>query len=253
MTNEIDLFAMPTQTFFNLHENKRQSLVAIAVAEFASHDYETASISNIVKQAKIAKGSLYQYFADKKDLYLYLIDLANQQKIDFLQNAHPPKPQMGFFPYLRWLFGISARFDFTHPDLSQIVNRAVYGDVPFRDEVLQRTKKASVEYIQQLVNQGIAQGDIDSDIDPNLAAFIILTLAEGLRNFIPEKIGIAPQKLANESPIDLDMQAIEKIFDDLILVLEHGLGSKSSPSNGKETLQVRNGVSRTINTINTRK
>ncbi|MGB3207340.1 MAG: TetR/AcrR family transcriptional regulator [Crinalium sp.] len=225
---------MPTQTFFNLREDKRQSFVAIAIAEFASHDYETASISNIVKQAKIAKGSLYQYFADKKDLYLYLIDLANQQKIAFLQNAHPPKPQMGFFPYLRWLFSISARFDLTHPDLSQIVNRAVYGDVPFRDEVLQRTKKGSIEYIQQLVKQGIVQGDIDTDIDPDLAIFIILTLAEGLRNFIPEKIGIAPQQLAHESPIDLDMQAVEKIFDDLILVLEQGIGSKSSASNGKK-------------------
>ncbi|MGB5961164.1 MAG: TetR/AcrR family transcriptional regulator [Coleofasciculaceae cyanobacterium] len=223
---------MPTQTFFNLHEDKRQNLIAIAIAEFASHDYETASISNIVKQAKIAKGSLYQYFADKKDLYLYLIELANQEKIAFLQNAHPPT-QMRFFPYLRWLFSISARFDLTHPDLSQIVNRAVYGDVPFRDEVLQRTKKSSVEYIQQLVSQGIAQGDIESDIDPDLATFIILTLAEGLRNFIPEKIGIATQQLAHEVPIDLDMQAVEQIFDDLILVLEQGLSSKS-PSNGKE-------------------
>ncbi|MBE9126633.1 MULTISPECIES: TetR/AcrR family transcriptional regulator [unclassified Coleofasciculus] len=239
---------MPTQTFFNLPEEKRQTIIKLAIAEFASHDYETASISNIVKQAKIAKGSLYQYFEDKKYLYLYLIDLANQQKIAFLQNAHPPEPQMGFFPYLRWLFSISARFDLTHPDLSQIVNRAVYGDVPFRDEVLQRTKKGSVEYIQQLVSQGIAQGDINSDIDPDLATFIILTLAEGLRNFIPEKIGIDPQQLADKVPIDLDMQAVEKIFDDLILVLEQGLGSKSSASNGKETPQVKNVVTRLTDT-----
>ena len=88
---------MPNQTFFNIPEEKRDKIVKIAIAEFASHDYDSASITKIVKQAKIAKGSFYQYFEDKKELYLYLVDLANQEKLAFLQAAKPPELQHGIF------------------------------------------------------------------------------------------------------------------------------------------------------------
>ena len=83
---------MPNPTFFNLPDAKRQGIVDCAIAEFAANDYDSASISNIVKQAKIAKGSFYQYFEDKKDLYLYLVDLATQQRIALLKTSCPPQP-----------------------------------------------------------------------------------------------------------------------------------------------------------------
>lgn len=218
---------MPTQTFFNLPEVKRQTVVDLAIAEFANHDYDSASITNLVKQAKIAKGSFYQYFADKKDLYLYLVDLAHQQKINFLQQASPPEPEMGFFAYLRWLFQESAQFDLAHPDLSQIINRAFYGDVPFRDEVVKRLQSMSLLYIYRLVEQGLERGDIHPSIDPDLAAFIINTLAGGLRYFIPQRLGLSAAQLAKTQSLNLDMPAIEQIFDQLIDVLESGMGGST--------------------------
>lgn len=64
---------MPTQTFFNLSEEKKKRLIAGAMKEFSTKSLNDASISNIVKNAKISRGSFYQYFEDKKDLYFYLI------------------------------------------------------------------------------------------------------------------------------------------------------------------------------------
>ena len=58
---------MPKQTFFNLPEDKRENLINIAIEEFAENDYQTASISRIVANAGIAKGSFYQYFENKED------------------------------------------------------------------------------------------------------------------------------------------------------------------------------------------
>ena len=221
-------FVMPTSTFFNLSEEKRETIVQIAIAEFASHDYDSASITKIVKQAKIAKGSFYQYFEDKKELYLYLVDLANQEKLAFLQAAKQPKPNMGFFPYLRWLFSVGTKFDLTHPALSQIVYRSVYGDVPFRDEVLKMTQASSIKYIKQLVEQGIKQGDIADDVNPDMAAFTINTLGEGLRHYIPAQLGLDTHQLAQKGvKKDIDLSAVEQIFDDLFRILEHGLGNVS--------------------------
>ena len=222
---------MPHQTFFNLPDKKRQKITDLAIAEFANNDYKNASITKIVKQAKIAKGSFYQYFEDKKELYLYLVDLASEEKLAFMQRAKPPEPNMGFFPYLRWLFDLGTQFDLTHPQLSQIVYRTVYGDVPFRDEVLAMTQASSNEYIKQLVQNGIKQGDLASDINPDMAVFAINTLGEGLRHYIPTQLGLDTKQIAQKGvDKNIDLKAIDQIFDDLFHFLEHGLGNKTSQS-----------------------
>ncbi|MGB7519822.1 MAG: TetR/AcrR family transcriptional regulator [Spirulinaceae cyanobacterium] len=215
---------MPTQTFFNLPENKRQTITDNAIAEFATHDYANASITQIVKQSKIAKGSFYQYFENKKELYLYLIDLATQQKLNFLQKANPPQPKMGFFPYLRWIFEVGTQFDLTHPALKQIFYRAIYGDLPFRDEVLEITQGSSLQYIETLVRQGVEQGDIATDIEPEFAAFVITALGEGLGKFIPKKLGLDAKQITEQG---VDIKAVKEIFDDLFRVLEYGLSRQT--------------------------
>ncbi|PAV31646.1 TetR family transcriptional regulator [Virgibacillus profundi] len=67
---------MPKQTFFNLPDDKRQTLILAAEKEFSRVPLFEASISNIVKTAGIPRGSFYQYFEDKEDAYLFLL---NQQ------------------------------------------------------------------------------------------------------------------------------------------------------------------------------
>jgi AcrR family transcriptional regulator len=221
---------MPHATFFNLPDAKRQGIIDCAIAEFASTDYDSASISHIAKQAKIAKGSFYQYFEDKKDLYLHLIDLATQQKIAYLKACRPPDPDIGFFAYLRWLFSASTQFDLAQPALSQIVNRAFYGDLSFRDEVLKHTQAISATYIQELVEQGIAQGDIDASIDTDLAVFILSTLIYRLRDLVPQRLGLAPAQLAQGQLSPRDRAAIEQIFGELVRVLEQGMGRSPTPT-----------------------
>ena len=218
---------MPNQTFFNLPEKKRQTITELAIAEFANNDYKNASVTKIVKQAKIAKGSFYQYFEDKKELYLYLVNLASNEKITFLQKAKPPESNLSFFPYLRWLFDVATQFDLTHPALSQIVYRSMYGNLPFRDEVLSITQASSDEYLKQLVKKGIERGDIAQNVDPDMAVFVINTLGEGLRQYIPNQLGLNTNELVEKRiKKDIDLKAIEQIFDDLFKVLKDGIGSK---------------------------
>ena len=72
---------MPKPTFEQLPAAKRQRIIDIAITEFAEHPYAVASVSRIVAQAGIAKGSIYQYFEHKQDFYLFLLDYANRQRI----------------------------------------------------------------------------------------------------------------------------------------------------------------------------
>lgn len=64
---------MPKKTFFNLSDEKRRRIVDAALQEFAAHSFNEASINQIIKYADIPKGSFYQYFTNKEDLYLYFL------------------------------------------------------------------------------------------------------------------------------------------------------------------------------------
>lgn len=65
---------MPKETFFNLDEKKKESIINAATKEFTENELHKARVSNIIKLAQIPRGSFYQYFEDIDDLYYYVID-----------------------------------------------------------------------------------------------------------------------------------------------------------------------------------
>lgn len=65
---------MPKLTFYNLPKEKQQLLIEAAQQEFSNASLSEASIANIVKTAGISRGSFYQYFEGKEDLYFYLLN-----------------------------------------------------------------------------------------------------------------------------------------------------------------------------------
>ena len=62
---------MPTETFFNLPKEKQQRILKAAAQEFSQVGLNEASIAKVIRTADISRGSFYQYFRDKEDLYYY--------------------------------------------------------------------------------------------------------------------------------------------------------------------------------------
>lgn len=71
---------MPKQTFFNLPKEKQNHLIYAIKKEFSSKPLNKASVSNIIKNAGIPRGSFYQYFDGKEDAFYFLLE--KQMKID---------------------------------------------------------------------------------------------------------------------------------------------------------------------------
>ena len=94
---------MPKQTFLNLPEEKRETIMNAAVEEFAEYGLENASTNRIVKNSGIAKGSFYQYFDDKQDVFMHLLDVIEQKELEFFKDVHPPNSNMDTFQYYRWM------------------------------------------------------------------------------------------------------------------------------------------------------
>lgn len=78
---------MPTDTFFRLPEEKRGRILASAWEEFTAVPYAEASINRIVRASRIPRGSFYQYFADKNDLFLCLIDEIRDEFLDLFHDT----------------------------------------------------------------------------------------------------------------------------------------------------------------------
>ncbi|MFD1393917.1 TetR/AcrR family transcriptional regulator [Lacticaseibacillus jixianensis] len=78
---------MPKPTFFRLAEAKRARLIKAAYDEFSRAPFPDASISNIIKDAGIPRGSFYQYFDDKSDIFFYLLDRTRSQTEALFEQA----------------------------------------------------------------------------------------------------------------------------------------------------------------------
>ena len=64
---------MAKQTFLNLSEDKRNMVVSALKKEFSRVPLKDALVSNIIIDAKIPRGSFYQYFNDIEDAFYYII------------------------------------------------------------------------------------------------------------------------------------------------------------------------------------
>jgi hypothetical protein len=63
-----------TKMFNKLNSDKQKKIINAALNEFVQHGYEKSSTIAIARDAHIAKGSLFNYFGDKKGLFEYLLD-----------------------------------------------------------------------------------------------------------------------------------------------------------------------------------
>lgn len=217
---------MPKQTFENLPAAKRQIIIDLALAEFAEHPYQAASLSRIVERAGIAKGSVYQYFEHKQDLYLFLLDYAAQQQLVLLQALEPPEPLAGFFATLRWQMQASVQVGLAAPLLTRLMYRAVTDDLPFRDEIARRLQFAGDTHLQALLAEGVRQGEIDPSLDMELAAFALRQLMANVRELLLRRLGVTMEVAAGDITL-LSGPAAEQLYDELIHILQFGLGPRS--------------------------
>lgn len=77
---------MPKETFYRLPDEKRERIMAAAEREFLENSFEAASINRIIKEAAIPRGSFYQYFEDKKDIFLYIVNTHKNEAFGFVES-----------------------------------------------------------------------------------------------------------------------------------------------------------------------
>ena len=213
---------MPKDTFNNLPEEKRERILNLAIKEFAEHPYAVASISKIVREARIAKGSFYQYFKDKNALYQYLIELALDEKLKLVKDLPALKNNTGLFGYLRWQFLTEVFFEIKHPYLAQISYRAFVEGLQSEEMAEELQRRGTTQFFKQLITQGLMHGNVAPWVDPDVAAFIMEILFYQFGKYFVERLGLTEAYFLDESIYDNEeaQSLINNLMDILVAGME---------------------------------
>lgn len=214
---------MPKKTFFNLPNAKRTLIESIAIDEFAAAPFTSASISAIVERAGIAKGSFYQYFEDKKDLYMHLLDLAMKQKVALVSEIKPSERALDMFDYLRWMLQVSVLFEMRYPKLAKIAYRALVEDVPFADEAEKLANRGGIFYFNDFLAQGILHDDVATWVDTDMSAFLLGVVYNQFGRYLLKRTGLRLEDFADGKLDIFKDQVVQDLFDNLMDIITAGI------------------------------
>lgn len=212
---------MPKETFHNLPDEKQQQLISIAAEEFASNAYKAASISNIVRKAGIAKGSFYQYFENKKDLYRYLIELGTEKKINLAGELPALAPSVDLFGYMRWQFLSAVSYEIRYPLLAKITYRAFVEEVPFPEMTEELMRRGTTQLFKQLISQGILHGEVGLWVDPDVAAFLMEVVFYQFGKYFIKRLNLDQAAEINQEI--LENEKAQQLLSNLMDILEAGI------------------------------
>jgi TetR/AcrR family transcriptional regulator len=184
---------MPKPTFLNLPDEKRNRIVELALDEFSTHPYRQASLSRIVARAGIAKGSMYQYFENKLDLYQWLVtEEVERRREEWLrQNDMEPELGGGLFATLERMVLTGVGFTLAHPRLARLAASAME---PTADEELRELhgtlRREQIDRLVHHIRAAQASGEIRSIDARSLAHFIDALVVRGTTNAVLDRLGL---------------------------------------------------------------
>jgi AcrR family transcriptional regulator len=162
-------------------EQTRQHIIQQAATLFNQRGYIGSSISDVMQCTGLQKGGIYRHFQSKEQLALAAFDYAQQQSTSRLVEAMAAETDA----VQKLLAFINAFHALTlHPPVPggcPILNTIVDsddGDPALRDRVV-AVVSGWEQLIARIVADGVAQGSIRRDIDPQAVATLIIATLEG--------------------------------------------------------------------------
>jgi AcrR family transcriptional regulator len=169
---------LPKETFYNLPDKKRKNIEKVAIREFGKYGYDKASITRIVDMCGIAKGSFYQYFEDKKDLYFYLLTRIGEEKVKALSPVMERREEYDFFELVRALFLEGLKFAARSPEFTQMGDWLIKNqEHPIYNEMVETGMENARNIYSEFLKTAIKKGEVRNDIDIDFMSHTISVLS----------------------------------------------------------------------------
>jgi TetR/AcrR family transcriptional regulator len=163
---------MPKSTFQKISEEKRERVLKEAARLFAERGYAQTDMAELAGRAQVSKGSLYDYFDGKEDLYLSVCSDGLERSRQAIYGGI--QPDWDIFRQVRHMFRSGVNFALTYPEyVAMYLNVSSAGMEKFADELSLEVENYTSEYLKNLIRAGIDEGLVRSGVDVNLTAFLV--------------------------------------------------------------------------------
>ena len=173
------------ESFENLDENKKLTIINAGFKVFAEHGYAKASIDDIVKTAGISKGSLFYYFESKKNFIKYLYEYCATRMEGIVDSPGTDgKPSYmaytDFFERLSAIQLLKMKATTEYPHMSKFMKRIVFDSSPVVKELLTSFNTKYIQERAMLFFQGLDYSKFKEGIDPMMIIQLLTWCSEGL-------------------------------------------------------------------------
>lgn len=226
---------MPTDTFLHLKPEKQQLIIQESLAEFAFQDYAQASLNAIVRRVGMAKGSVYQYFGDKKGLYLYLIEYGSQAKMKALAPLlfeQMTKPDLAFTAWLEAMYEAGIDFLMEQPLLGLFLQRLAQDrSTPELQTMMHSRREQALALFTARIRFDQERGLLRSDLSAELMAWQVFTLGNNITDLA--QLEQSPDQLLQRSEAQAEfvdkLRVLKTQVRDLIRLLAQGMQAHPQP------------------------
>lgn len=210
---------MPQATFFNLPDDKKILIIAAALDEFSSVSYDTASINQICKKSNIAKGSFYQYFTDKMDLYVYIMTLAIEKKIKFFSSVLTEFDTLSLLEQFRLLFLKGIEFAKDYPQYAALGEQfSKENNQLAKSSAIKEGDKQSEILFIQMIGQAKSKGEIDNTVDSLALSILLQSMNNSVNEYMLNKFGNVRYEDCEED--------VNNFVDSLLNIIFNGIQNK---------------------------
>lgn len=159
-------------------QQTKKTILEAASRCFAENGYSGCSMDAIALAAGLSKGGLYAHFKSKDELFTTVI---RQEHERAAQRARSILEQPPYLDGLIWYIGECIRdagFPMDHRLWAEVL--AVAGRDQAMKSVFLESEKMSRDFMKELLKKGIANSEINPDIDVNAISILLFALGDGL-------------------------------------------------------------------------
>jgi AcrR family transcriptional regulator len=162
-------------------QQRRAQILNAAMACFARQGYHATSMDDVVRESGLSVGAIYSYFPSKEDLFLSLCDHRSDQTLAYLNDvfrrpgpiAEKTREAVDYF------------FRMLSDDLVPLarVNVEFLSEAAKSERIQERQARRCEmirQFLQWLLSDAQARGEVRADVDVRAAAELMLALNEGI-------------------------------------------------------------------------
>ena len=160
------------ELFDKIPEAKRKRILDAATDEFATYGFENTSIQQIAKRAEISVGSVYKYFENKEELFAMVV----KENLSLLEELllHHSSSDEDIMIKAESVLKELLKFSKKHPQLIKLYCAITTGsNVELSRMLAERIASISAKIYTDVIKKAQQTGDVRSDVDPRVFAFLL--------------------------------------------------------------------------------